>query len=111
MFRLETSLKPGNTLTIESLNQDWCDKDIVMLHSCFQLLKDCVEKEDLLSEHIDWNATEKHRKAKVELEALYSWRHERLEAEKEVTFSFEDHYKLDDQMLHRLIDIRWALWT
>ena len=104
-------MKPGNKLTIESLNKDWCDKDVVILHACFQLLKDCVEKEDLLSGHIDWNATEKHRKAKAELEALYSWWLERLKAEKEDTFSFEDHYKEDDQMLHRLIDIRWALWT
>ena len=47
---------------------------------------------------MDWNTTEKLRKAKVE-------------AEKEVTSSFKDHYKEDDQMLHRLIDIRWALWT
>jgi len=104
-------MTPGNNLSIQSLNQDWCDKDVVMLHACFQLLKDCVEKEDLLSGHIDWNADEKFRKAKAELEALYSWWHERLEAEKVDTFVFEDHYREDNQMLHRLIDIRWALWT
>ncbi len=49
-------MTPGNNLSIQSLNQDWCDKDVVMLHACFQLLKDCVEKEDLLSGHIDWKA-------------------------------------------------------
>lgn len=33
-------MKPGNVLHICSLSPDWCDKDHVMLHACFQLLCD-----------------------------------------------------------------------
>jgi hypothetical protein len=34
-------------LKIESLPsaKEWIDRDEIMLHSCFQILKDCVEKE------------------------------------------------------------------
>lgn len=37
------------TLTIKTLTGEWCDKDIVMLHACFQLLTDCIESEDLFT--------------------------------------------------------------
>jgi len=53
-------MEPSNILKIDTLDKNWRDKDSVMLHACFQLLKDCVEKENLLDETItDWNADEK----------------------------------------------------
>lgn len=37
-------MEPANVLKIESLSEDWCDKDVVILHACFQMLKDYIEK-------------------------------------------------------------------
>jgi len=37
-------MEPSHTLKIETLNEQWRDKDSVMLHACFQLLKDAVEQ-------------------------------------------------------------------
>jgi hypothetical protein len=33
--------------SLQSKKQGWVDRDVIMLHSCFQLLKDCVEKENV----------------------------------------------------------------
>lgn len=96
-------------LHIESLNNGWCDKDIVLLHACFQLLKDCVEKEQLLTSHIDWAADVQTREAKKEIEELYSWWKERKD-EKENDLNKQQHKK-DTQMLIKLINIRKYLWT
>lgn len=105
-------MQPANKLSIESLTDGWCDKDYVMLHACFQLLKDCVEKENLFIDNIDWDADERHRKTKMELEALYNWWLERLKAESSDSLMDDDaQYKEDDLMFHRLITVRRALWT
>jgi hypothetical protein len=103
-------MQPSNILKIESLNDEWQDKDNVMLHACFQLLKDCVEKENLFNGHTNWNADDKHQKVKVELEALYSWWIERVKKEDHLGLNQEEYIE-DDLQLHRLINVRWALWT
>ena len=98
---------PGNKLQIESLDNDWHDKDEVLLHACFQLLKDCIEKEDLFNDGRDWSYD---AKAKKELKTLYAWWKRR--AQMEETFDKDDkQYQEDDLMLQRLIKIRWKLWT
>jgi hypothetical protein len=102
-------MQPSNILKIESLNDNWHDKDSVMLHACFQLLKDCVEKEKLLSGHIDWDADDRHRVAKIEIEELYRWW---LSYVVETDFSDDEvNYEIENGYLVRLIKIRWALWT
>ncbi|MGI0118292.1 hypothetical protein [Zooshikella sp. RANM57] len=103
-------MQPGNILKIDSLDDGWKDKDSVLLHACFQLLKDCVEKEHLFTGHTDWEADEKHQKAKNELEVLYSWWQKRIEIEDQCGLT-EQQYEEDDRMLHKLIEVRWALWT
>lgn len=100
-------MQPSNTLKIESLNQSWRDKDSILLHACFQLLKDCVEKENLLSGHADCEADDKHRLAKVELEDLYFW----WLSYREPEIPSDESYQLENQMLIRLIQVRWALWA
>ena len=100
-------MQPSNILRIESLDEDWRDKDSVMLHACFQILKDCVEKEDLLSGHVIWDADEMHRVAKKEIEELYHW----WLSYREPSILDEDRFKLETNMLTRLISVRWALWT
>lgn len=103
-------MEPGNLLRIESLDDGWCDKDYVLLHACFQLLKDCVEKENLLGGHTDWDVDERFRNAKKEISELYQWWLERMN-NNEVEPNTYEMYLNDNAMLHRLIEIRWALWT
>lgn len=60
-------------LKIASLEKGWHDKDKLLLHACFQLLVDYVEKEKGLSGHIDWNWDEPHSHAAREMRSLYRW--------------------------------------
>lgn len=108
-------MQPSNLLKIESLRDGWCDKDHIMLHACFQLLSDFVEKEMLpMDKHLDWNGTEETKKARKEIEELYAWWQEYKKAVHERSYTFkEDHdnYQLENEMLKRLIDVRVYLWT
>ncbi|MCP4322307.1 MAG: hypothetical protein GY787_10750 [Alteromonadales bacterium] len=99
-------MEPSNSLKIESLNDQWRDKDSVMLHACFQLLKDTVEEEKLF-EIIDWDVDEKTRSTKQEITELYNW----WLTYKESVVPEPEEISEQNRMLHRLIDIRWALWT
>jgi hypothetical protein len=100
-------MKPSNILKVDTLDDSWRDKDSVMLHACFQLLKDCVEKENLLDGHTDWNADERHSSAKKEIEELYNWWLTYSESD-----SLDDeNYEIENKMLIRLVSVRWALWT
>lgn len=87
-------------LKIESLPsaKQWVDRDNIMLHSCFQILKDCVEKEEV-DIHCDYEA---HKEFVDEVRFLYKWWCERYKSEN------KDE---DDEMLLRLMKIRTALWT
>ncbi|AZZ92239.1 hypothetical protein EUZ85_16510 [Hahella sp. KA22] len=100
-------MKPSNRLEIDTLDNEWRDKDSVMLHACFQILKDCVNKERLLDGYTDWESDEKHRNAKAEIEFLYHWW---ISYSKPAEADF-DNYELENEMLVRLINVRWALWT
>ena len=100
-------MEPRNILKIESLSQEWRDKDSVMLHACFQLLKDFVEKEDIHKDRDYWTVDEKHIAAKLEIDNLYHWWTNYSEPDVPNGNQFE----LENSMLIRLIKIRWALWT
>jgi hypothetical protein len=100
-------MEPSNNLKIDTLDEGWRDKDSVMLHACFQLLKDCIEKENLFNGHTDWEADEKHKMAKKEIEELYNWWLSYIE----LNIPDEESYETETKMLVRLVTIRWALWT
>ncbi len=104
-------MEPSNILNIDSLDSSWCDKDHVILHAYFQLLKDCIEKENLINGHIDWGQDEKCINAKAELSQLCSWWQRRVTTEEMITFSGINQYEEDTAMLIRLVNIRWTLWT
>ncbi|MEH0153972.1 hypothetical protein V6R21_07470 [Limibacter armeniacum] len=107
-------MEPANILKINTLDQQWSDKDNVMLHACFQLLVDCVENEQLLDGHIDWSVDQLHIHARQELLQLYNWWRKRVEGEKQgeiVQTMDEVQYQIDDEMLIRLIKVRRFLWT
>lgn len=59
-------------IKINSLPKGWCDKGPLMLHACFQLLVDYVEKEECF-EVVDWTCTSKHKQMGKELQRLYFW--------------------------------------
>ena len=89
------------TLIINSLpdKEVWIDKDFIMLHACFQILQDCVEKEKV-DTHSDY---ETNKNFVDEVRFLYNW----WLVRKESVFS-DDR---DDEMLIRLMKIRTSLWT
>jgi hypothetical protein len=92
-------------LKIESLvpkTERWIDRDEIMLHSCFQILKDCVEKERV-DTHCNY---ESHKEFVDEVRFLYEWWIKRM---KRITS--DEQMKEDDLMLIRLMKIRGALWT
>lgn len=91
-------------LKINSLasSKTWIDRDEIMLHACFQILQDCVEKEKV-DTHCNY---ESHKDFVDEVRFLYKWWNKR----KEKNCSHEQH-KEDDKMLIRLMKIRTTLWT
>jgi hypothetical protein len=80
----------------------WLDRDEIMLHACFQLLTDCMEKEKV-DTHCNYEA---HKEFVDEVRFLYKWWKKRVK--KEATYDSE---KEDDEMLIRLMKIRTSLWT
>ncbi len=103
-------MEPANVLKIESLPDGWRDKDDVILHACFQLLKDFVEQEKEIIELIDWENTEETQNAKTEIDFLYNWWKEKNHFEEDFD-KIKEQYEEDNQMLKRLIDVRMYLWT
>jgi hypothetical protein len=92
-------------LKIETLNQkDWYDADTVLLHASFQILKDCVEKEDLFNHSKDY-AKSAHGKMAKE---LYDWWEVR--SKKHDTLH-DKQYDEDTIQLIKLMTIRSGLWT
>lgn len=81
------------------LAREWVDRDEIMLHACFQILEDCVEKEQV-DNHCDYEA---HKEFVDEVRELYKWWQIRKHGEYE-----QDG---DDEMLSRLMKIRTCLWT
>jgi len=90
-------------LKIDSLPnaKKWVDRDNIMLHACFQILQDCVEKEKV-DIHCDY---ESHKDFVDEVRFLYIWWINRKNTE-----NFNDSEE-DNEMLSRLIKIRLSLWT
>lgn len=90
-------------LRIHSLpnSRHWIDRDKIMLHACFQILTDIVEKE-CIDTHYNYKA---HKEFVGEVRILYGWWAIRKDNE-----SFDDDEK-DNEMLDRLIKIRLFLWT
>ena len=105
-------MQPANILRINTLNDSWSDNDNVMLHACFQLLTDCIDKEGLLT-HWDWAADGK-QEIKAELETLYGWWQQRTERERadHVDWLWTPGQQAEDTaMLIRLVQVRSYLWT
>ena len=100
-------------LNIKTLNGDWSDKDIIILHACFQLLTDFVEQENAFTGHVDWDSDVEHQSAKQEIQQLYNWWTTRKMFDNldSINDLEKDQYEEDNEMLIRLIKIRHFLWT
>lgn len=91
--------------SLQPVKKGWVDRDEIMLHACFQILEDFVEKENGLN-HCDY---EEHKALIDEIRFLYDWWQKRKELE---YFLDKDLIDIeDDKMLHRLMKIRLCLWT
>ena len=114
-------MKPANKLKIPTLTKEWCDKDYVLLHACFAILVEFVEKEwgglDARrawldecekSDENDWWVKECGNPQLAEVSALYEWwTKERLGEDD----SEDGDYAKDTEMIMRLVSIRSGLWT
>ena len=78
----------------------WQDRDFVMLHACFQLLEDWVEKENGLTE---W-AHEEYTEPMSILKGLYNWW-------KESKGTDLDYEGTTQEKLEKLVKLRSYLWT
>ncbi len=132
--------RPFNTVRVSTLPPTWVDRDELLLHAAFQVLVDYVEKESPF-DIIDWGSSEENTHVRREIEELYRWwtkvRPGRVEPIDKVEapdlFSprnpddprqiawktaceeqwrlEESWYTEDQDMLHRLVNIRSYLWT
>lgn len=93
------------------------DRDIILLHACFQILEDFVnlEKghfyEDVYALYVEDFGEERARleeKEWNELRELYYWWQTRKSSDYDALDDKE--YLIDSEMLKRLIDIRYLLW-
>jgi len=94
------------------------DRDVLLLHACFQILEDFVnlEKgedfyEDVYALYVEDCGEEYARlreKEWGELRKLYFWWQTRKSSDYDVLD--EKEYLLDSEMLKRLVDIRYLLW-
>ena len=62
----------AKTLKIHSLANKYIDRNELLLHAAFQILRDFMEKENP-NKHIDWNFEERQAKAWREIKYLYRW--------------------------------------
>ncbi len=106
-------MEKPSTLNIKTLSGAYCDKDIILLHACFQLLTDFVEGEEAFTNHVDWEFNEAYKKAKDELEQLYHWWATRktLDDLNGINDFEKSQYEEDNEMLIRLVKVRQFLWT
>lgn len=86
--------------TLESTKNAWVDKDVIMIHACFQLLTDFVEKENGL-EHSNY---EYYKETIDTLKDLYDWW-------KANSQSIGIDNEIADEKLMLLIKHRGFLWT
>lgn len=89
--------------SLPTCKTNWVDRDAVMLHACFQILQDFVEKENG-DTHCDY---ETHKDFVDEVRELYNWWLGRKNRDED----YANNMYEDDEMLLRLMKIRTGLWT
>jgi hypothetical protein len=75
----------GNLLKLQDIkkNNEWCDKNRVLLLACFQILVDFIEKEKP-QRIVDYKSDKEHKRQWKELQTLYHyWKKERPRLQKD----------------------------
>ena len=85
-------------------NKAWVDADTVLLHASFQILKDCVEQEDLFNHSHEYAKSANGKTAKE----LYDWWEVRSKKDDSLN---DGQYDEDTIQLIKLMTIRSGLWT
>lgn len=115
----------GNKLVIASLSHkskrgklEWCDKDYVLLHACFELLRQYVEEElEGLEGLAQWQETnaesEAWNKHYETVKELYLWWTEDYLKRDPTSISIADdvRFKEENEKLYKLIQTRNGMWT
>ena len=83
--------------TLYPMKEGWCDRDIILLHACFQLLVDWVEQEDGLN-HCSYSA---HKESIDILTELYNWWKSIEDYSSDFEGSEESQVKLELLVKHR----------
>jgi len=99
-FVKNITMRNLNITTLPTVKEGWVDRDMIMLHACFQLLTDFVEKEDGL---VHSNYVE-HKETIDELTELYTWWKSSY-----TSVTIDD--VVADENLARLVKHRSFLWT
>ena len=81
-----------NKVEIRSLKPGYYDVDHRLLHVCFNLLVDFVEKEKPFK-HIDWDHDPEHQLAASEIKSLYNWWKESYLCRHGIMDDFPDHMR------------------
>lgn len=87
--------------TLPSVKEAWIDRDMMLLHASFQILVDCIDKENLLN-HCNF---ETYKETIMSLMGLYNWWKIRTDS------SYNDNQDEDTRKLTQLIELRSFLWT
>ena len=105
-------------LKIRTLDRDYCDRDVLFLHACFQVLSDFVEKElEPYEEKFGTEHEERWGKAFSEMRELLKWWKDwnapgrRFKTTQELTDWYKNGELREKEMLHRLVAVRGYMWT
>ncbi len=106
-------MKNGRILRVKTLQKGWHDNNEVMLHACFYLLKNFIEKEKPFK-CPSWKQSEDYSSAQNELIFLYGWWKKRKKIERShdmLNNKLHPQNIEDNEMLMRLVKIRLFLWN
>ena len=97
-------------LKIETLpkkkENEWIEHDVIILHACFQVLSNFVEKDNY---HLinNWEEGSPSKAFCDEIDQLYAW----WQTRKLLVYPQTDLENEDQTMLKRLIEIRESIWV
>lgn len=109
-----------NVVRIKSLPPTWCDRDEVLLHACFTVFCDFVEREHPaeFSQTEEWfrevyeagPVTEERLKVRRTMLEIYCW-WQKWKDRDEDAVSDADQWAEENKRLHQLIFVRKSMWT
>jgi len=122
--RQVAALKSYNYIRIPTIENKWCDRDVVIMHAVFTVLTEFVEKEwngkaDLYSKEdyrccttkAERELLKKQNKEKKELFGLYLWWKNEFPKLQDDPMWHIKGYKIETNKAMRVLELRGYLWT